>query len=364
MRIDRLWIRNLRVIEDAELRLAAGVNVFVGPNGAGKSSLLEAAHLLSFGRSFRSGGRDALVRRGAAAASVFAEVLDREGGATRIGLERERNQWMGRINGRDVAQLSGLYRHCPVTAFDPGSHLQISGGSELRRSALDWVVFHVEPEFLELWRRYQRALKQRNALLRTDAPDAWFEPWELEMTTTGNAISAFRARQAEALRGPLREVCGLLLPELGACIFHFEDGWKREPHESDLSVDVTQLSDARARDRERGFTRRGPHRCDWSLNYVLAPQREHLSRGQEKLTALAVVLAQMICFQRRRGEWPILLLDDLCSELDKQHLAAVMDWLAQTGAQLLISSVDWPSQLGAFSATLFHVEQGRINCQG
>jgi len=363
MWIEQLRVSQLRVIEQAELRLRPGLNVFTGPNGAGKTSVLEAAHLLSFGRSFRAGGREVLVRRGAASVSVFATVLGRTGETSRIGLERQSNQWQGRINGQGVSQLSELYRHCPVLAFDPGSHLLISGGSELRRAALDWIVFHVEPDFLELWRRYQRALKQRNALLKAAAPDAWFEPWETELALTGDAISDLRARQAAALEPPLQEICGLLLPELGACHFQFEEGWRNDSSGLGTADHRAKLADARAGDRERGFTRYGPHRCDWSLTYATVPVREHLSRGQEKLTALAMIFAQLLSFHHRRGEWPILLLDDLCSELDPQHLGSALRWLAGTGAQLLISSVAWPDTPGTLSANLFHVEQGSIRQQ-
>ncbi len=359
MRIDRLQIWNLRVLSEVQLRLFPGLNFLVGANGAGKTSVLEAVHLLSYGRSFRAGGRDALIRRGAEAARVFAELCDDSGIRTRLGIERSGQSWRGRVDDSDVAQLPELFRRCAVGCFEPGSHELISGTAELRRGLLDWGVFHVEPDFLQAWRRYQRALKQRNSLIRDQAPDDWFPPWEREMAEAAVVVDRMRQEYARVLAAAVQQTCSQLLQEFSGTRFELASGWRTDPP-PDTESALTRLAEERGRDRLRGFSRRGPHRADWSLAFDQIPRREHLSRGQEKLCALAMVLAQLECLQQLSGDWPILLLDDLGSELDAEHQARVLDWLQRRPLQVLISGVELPAALGERPSSVFHVEQGRV----
>ena len=361
MRIDRMLVEDLRIVQTAELRFAPGLNFLVGANGAGKTSILEAVHLLSYGRSFRAGGRDVLVRRGADRARVFAELRTAGEVAQRLGIERTGMSWRGRINDAEVAQLSDLFRLCAVCCFEPGSHELISGSADMRRSMFDWGVFHVEPDFLPVWRRYQRALRQRNVLLREQAPDEWFVPWELEMAAAASTIDTMRRRHAETLGAVVLETAARILPEFTGARLRWADGWKADGV-IDAASAVQRLADERGADRERGFSRRGPHRADWSIGFDQISRREYYSRGQEKLVALTMVLAQLSCLHRLRNEWPILLLDDLASELDRAHQTLVLEWLRERPIQVLITGVAMPDALGSVisDSALFHVEQGRV----
>jgi DNA replication and repair protein RecF len=355
MRFDSLRISHLRCLDDVSLQLAPGINVFTGANGAGKTSILEAAFLLSHGSSFRSGPREALVSRGEQTLSIFAELLTDDDHRHRLGLGRESGRWTARVDGETASSLGALVQRCAVVCFEPGSHALIAGGSEERRRYLDWGVFHVEHDFLLAWRRYQRALKQRNALLRSQgAVAAMLEPWELELGSTGEAIHRFRVAYVEALRPKLAEFSAALLPELGAIDFRYRQGWAEE-------VDLfTALVERRERDSARGHTTIGVHRADWSIAFEKAPLREHLSRGQEKLCALACMLAQAALFADRRGEWPVICLDDLASELDRTHQQWVADQLSARRVQVLLTGTEVPSSLSGGHATLFHVEQGSV----
>lgn len=355
MRFERLQLQGLRCIGEMSLALAPGFNVLVGANGAGKTSVLEAAFLLSHGRSFRSAAREALVQRGSAGLNIFANLAHEGGTAHRLGLGRQGSRWEARLDGQDVS-LGQLIRECAVVCFEPGSHALIAGAADERRSYLDWGVFHVEHEFLLTWRRYQRALKQRNSLLRAAAlPDeALFVPWEQELARSGSLIDRWREIYLAALLPFLREQAAILLPELGAIELRYRRGW---PEQAELGE---VLANQRGRDQGRGHTGSGPHRADWSVSFQHAPQREHLSRGQEKLTALICVLAQAWLDASRRGEWPIVCLDDLASELDQAHQAAVVDSLGRTPAQVLITGTELPVVLAPSSPRMFHVEQGQL----
>ena len=356
MRVERLRIRGLRCLSDVSLDLAAGMTVFSGANGAGKTSLLEALFVLSHGRSFRAGARDALSQRGGAGWSVFAEVQVGSQSTRRLGLGREGSRWSAKIDG-ESARLSELVGECAVVCFEPGSHALIAGAAEERRRFVDWGVFHVEHEFLRVWRRYQRALKQRNSLLRRSTPidDLLFQPWEAELDQTATAIDTWRQNYLAALLPVVQSCVARLVPELGTVDLSYRRGWAEASSLAEI------LASQRERDAARGHTSAGPHRADWSLSFEHAPFREHLSRGQEKLTALACLLAQAEVYAARSGDWPIMCLDDLASELDLSHQRALVEQLASCGAQVLITGTELPVALeGRADTRVFHVEQGTV----
>jgi DNA replication and repair protein RecF len=317
--------------------------------------VLEAAYLLSHGRSFRAGAREALLQRGRSSLAVFAEALGSGDVRRRLGLGREGRRWEARLDGVDVP-LGVLVQACAVVCFEPGSHGLIAGAAEERRRFLDWGVFHVEHAFIAVWRRYQRALKQRNALLRSGAagPDELYAPWERELGDTGEAIDGYRRSYLDRLAPVLAASAGFLLPELGPVALRYRRGW------ADGQALAEVLAEQRGRDLARGHTTVGAHRADWSLVFEHAPLREHLSRGQEKLTALSCLLAQAELHAECRGEWPVVCLDDLASELDLPHQTAVVERLAGVGAQVLVTGTECPAPLQSRPHRMFHVEQGQI----
>ena len=361
MRIDRLDIAGLRCLQKVRIAPTAGVNMFVGANGAGKTTVLEALHLLGFGRSFRAGPRDAVIARGTSDSVIFAEVVDSLHGQHRVGLRRGASDWAARVDDSDVVGLLELFRFCPVVCFEPGTHALIAGPGELRRAFLDWSVFHVEPDFLSIWRNHQRALRQRNAGLKAQWSDALLIPWERELAQTAVEIMGYRGRALEGLRQAAMVKSAAFLPELGTLNLQGQTGFGDRPSDSPEAV-VATYAETRNGDRERGFTRFGVHRGEWSLSFAGAPRREHLSRGQEKLAALIMVLAQVEHFRAINQHWPILLLDDLGSELDADHLGRVLDWVRASEIQAWITGTEVPADLSRFAGTwsLFHVEQGRI----
>ncbi|NID16559.1 DNA replication/repair protein RecF [Luteibacter yeojuensis] len=356
MKFESLRISGLRCLDGVSLTPSAGINVFVGPNGAGKTSVLEAAYLLSHGRSFRAGSRDVLLKRGASALSVFAEVRHADGSLRRLGLGREGSRWQARVDGDAAASLGALVQECAVVCFEPGSHDLIAGASDERRRYLDWGLFHVEHAFVSQWRRYQRALKQRNTLLRAGgSPDpAWLAPWEAELALAGESITAFRRRYLERLLTHIQGFMVNVLPELGGFNIKYRPGW-------DETADLAStLAERRQRDLARGHTTVGPHRADFSVAFEHAPLREHLSRGQEKLCALACLLGQASLHAEIRGEWPVVCLDDLASELDRTHQEWVVAQLLGRDAQVFVTGTEIPSALTEQPVTLFHVEQGAV----
>jgi DNA replication and repair protein RecF len=355
MQFEQLRIRGLRCLTDTNVDLDPGINIFVGANGAGKTSLLEAAFLLSHARSFRIGARDALLQRDSPGLSIYAGLRHADDRLCRVGLGREGARWEAKVDGEGVT-IGQLVHECAVVCFEPGSHALIAGAAEERRRYLDWGVFHVERDFLSGWRRYQRALKQRNSLLRsaTALTDELFAPWEAELAQLAHQIDRQRQAYLDLLRPKLLASIAGLLPELGLLELRYRRGWSEE---HDLAQ---QLRENRGRDMARGHTTLGVHRADWSIGFEQAPMREHLSRGQEKLTALACMLAQAELYAECRGEWPVVCLDDLASELDQVHQAAVVTQLTVANAQVLLTGTEIPLALQTLSSRVFHVEQGLL----
>lgn len=355
MILKRLQARDLRCLVDAELVLSPTLNLVLGPNGAGKSSLLEALHLLAYGRSFRGRVGEGLIRTGAPHLEVYAEWTDGAGAAHRAGLRHAGSRWEARLDGTGVANLGELCAQVAVVTFEPGSHELIGGASEHRRRYLDWGLFHVEPGFMPLWRRYARALKQRNALLKARPTPAALAPWDAELADSGEALTRLRLDYLDALEPTLAAEAADLLGELGPAALTFRPGWKRQ----ELSL-ADALLLGRERDLATGHTAAGPHRADWRVDFAGLPGREALSRGQEKLTALACILGQARHHAIAHGDWPVIVLDDLASELDLAHQARVLDRVLGVGAQVVVSGTHPPEAMASRDPVVFHVEQGRV----
>ncbi|MEO6364843.1 MAG: DNA replication/repair protein RecF [Luteimonas sp.] len=353
----RLDVRNLRLLQPGTLIPAPGLNLITGPNGAGKTSVLEALHLLAYGRSFRGRVRDGLIRTDAEAVEVFVEWSEETGRSRKAGLRHSGQRWEGRLDGQPVAQLGELCAALAAVTFEPGSHALVSGGGESRRRFVDWGLFHVEHEFFALWRRYARALKQRNVLLKVRSRETTqLDVWDRELAEAGEPLGRWRQDYLDALQGSLEAITADFLPNLGKATFTYQSGWRRD--EMPL-VDALLL--ARERDLATGFTSVGPHRADWRVDYHERPARESLSRGQSKLTALACLLVQAQHFANRRGEWPVILLDDLGSELDQEHQFRVLRHLMAGNAQVFLTGTETPRALESIAVgAMFHVEQGRI----
>ena len=253
MRLAELRIGNLRNIASAQIELAPRVNLFLGGNGAGKTSLLEGAYLLSHGRSFRGGKQETLTRMGQESLSVFGRVQHDSGSERRVGMVRTRDGWEARVDGRTPDGMLEVLREVAVVCFEPGSHDLIAGPGDGRRRFLDWGVFHVERDFGVTARRFRRALKQRNALLRSGAQPNDFAPWDTELGVCAESIHAWRQRYIEHWQAGLTLVLARLLPELGAVSVTYRSGWLAGTRLQDV------LAERVDRDRARGHTGAGRH---------------------------------------------------------------------------------------------------------
>ncbi len=357
MVLTHLQGQNLRCFSEFSLTPISGVNLLLGENGAGKTSILEAIHILGYGRSFRGRIREGLIKNSTDTLQIMVRWLNQQQSAQQAGFQHSGTQWQARINGEEIASLGQFCEYFPILTFEPGSHELISGSADVRRRFIDWALFHVEPNFYPQWRRFNRALKQRNALLKTQPTGQALDAWDSEFADAGEQINFFRKKYLQQVDAPLQILSKTFLPECGELQLTYHAGWK----EQQISLqDALRLS--RDRDIHTGFCNIGPHRADWQASFDSILNKEHFSRGQAKLLALACLLAQAQHFVHKKGFWPILCFDDLASELDQSHFCAVLNLLASTDAQIWITGTEnLPLYASSFHALkVFHVKHGQL----
>ena len=351
MSLERLSLEDFRCVARAELDCDPRCNLITGENASGKTSLLEAIFFLGRGRSFRSARNELLIRHGASQFSLLARV--RQGGITQpLGLRLSAEGIEARYAGRPVGGLAELATVLPVQAIDPEVHRLVDGGPQERRRYLDWGVFHVEPNFVELWRRYQRALRQRNACLKAGQANALVQAWDRELVEAGEAVAQHRVHYLQGLSGAVRAVGQRLL---GAEIeLSLHQGWS-----ADRTL-AEALEHSLSRDRERGLTHAGPHRADLGLRVAGLPARDRVSRGQQKLLAATLLLGQLAHDAERGSPMAALLVDDPAAELDAGNLERLLDEVIQLPVQLFLTALDPrnPVLSRLPQARRFHVEHG------
>ena len=350
MSLQQLTVANVRCIEEADLQIPTSLTLIWGDNGSGKTSLLEAMFMLGRGRSFRTRNNTRLIRYGQDHLRIVGRVSAPAAGQTRLGFEVNREATIARVDGRPADSLAALSQAFPVQVIDPGVHRLVEEGGYRRRRWIDWAVFHVEPRFMEIWLRYTRALKQRNAALKTRAAET--DPWDPELSGLGELIAASRQRLMEQLQPyweeTVAELSGLEVE------LHYQRGWSQE------HTLLEALAASRSRDQLRQVTHAGPHRADVAVRIHGRPARDVLSRGQQKLVAAAMTVAQLRLLQDVAQASPTLLLDDPAAELDGERLERFIAVVGRLRCQLVVTSLHSGSRLFGTPERTFHVGQGRV----
>ncbi|MGB5178797.1 MAG: DNA replication/repair protein RecF [Gammaproteobacteria bacterium] len=355
MALQSLEICDFRNIRHASLTFSPGLNLVSGENAAGKTSLLEAIYHLGRVRSFRTHHVNQPIRDGQAAFRLVGRLLREEGRLVPIGIERQTAGLQVHLDGCVVRRLSDLAGSFPVQVLSGDTATILSGGPRYRRQTLDWALFHVEQAYREVWQRYTRALRQRNAALRAGSAANLVSMWDTELLDAAGQIHRFRQLYFENLEPHLEVEVGRLLPSLEIHL-SYQAGW---PEESTLAE---RLARALEKDRALGSTRYGPHRADFTLTVNGRPLQFHCSRGQQKAAMVGFMLAQVKCQQDRSAPMGAFLLDDLGSELDATHQSRVLDALRELNMQVFVTAIepgrtvlpDWPQM------RRFHVERGEI----
>ncbi|MDO3387689.1 DNA replication/repair protein RecF [Gilvimarinus sp. SDUM040013] len=356
MPIQRLMVSQFRNLLQVDLQPSPDINLFYGLNGSGKTSLLESVHLLSLGRSFRNHKIKPLINTGAQELTVFGRSTD-----TSIGISRpRRGDSQFKVNGKSVGSLAELTRSLPVLVINSDTFQLVEGGPKERRQFLDWLVFHVEPNFFWVWKNAGRCLKQRNAMLRRDRiAYCEFAVWDRELALQSVKLAEYRLAAFSAFKDAFLKLVDQFV-RVEELTVELDQGWNTE---SDLRE---TLKGNFERDSKQGFTGSGFHRADIKIKVGAYKAEEVLSRGQQKLLVCALILAQCLVFQEASKKNCTLLVDDLPSELDEKHQELMIEWINKLNCQVFVTGVDVDALYEPWNRTVnrdikvFHVERGEI----
>ncbi len=355
MALQRLNIVNIRNISRQELIFSNDINVLYGSNGSGKTSVLEAIYMLSTGKSFRAQRMAAAVQHGAEGAVIEAWMQN-----TSIKLQKKGAKKAQFFVANQVTNsIVELARLLPVQLLSLQGYQLLNAPPEERRKFFDWTMFHVEPGFLKLWQDFHRTLKQRNAVLRDkySQNDGALNFWTEKLVETGCDLHETRLRVLKDWLEYTKNYCQDM-PGVKNLSLDYLPGWNAE------EVDYAErLALSLRQDSALGYTRFGPHRADLQISVAGEPAQQMLSTGQQKTFVAALQLAQSQWVADCTDKHPVLLIDDLPSELDKQARAKLSETLSKTPSQIFITSVEkkaFSTLLKTRPQKMFHVEHGLV----
>ena len=353
-----IYIHQLRNLVDINTELSSTINVLYGANGSGKSSFLESIHFLGLGRSFRSRLLNAVINHDADTICISGKIISNET-TIPLGIERNRaNDCRIRIAGENASSVIALAELLPLQLIYPDGHQLLNAGPKMRRQFMDWGVFHVEHSFYNLWQRAQRALRQRNALLKSYlTSEADVAAWNSELDLVSSSINQARENYIRDLQVIFTEILGIILPGITVNM-HYQRGWDKE------STLTEVLERSLERDKQLSYTQYGPHRADiWLRTTKNKPVHEALSQGQQKLIIYALRFAQGKLLSTQTNKRCVFLIDDLPAELDEEKRTLIATLLKDIESQVFITGIE-RKLLSPFveipDSKMFHVEHGKI----
>lgn len=359
--IQKLAIQGVRNLISVSIEPSPSINVIYGLNGSGKTSVLEAIHLLGLARSFRSNKIKPVVNDQEEQCTVFGRLQQANGNSLPLGVSRDiqDDAFRIRLAGENLRSTSELARLLPLLVINPDTFRLLEGSPKARRHFMDWGVFHVKHQnFFPIWQRAQKALKQRNTLLRHGRiKSSELSVWDQEFVKAAHIVDELRCEYIQHLTPVFHKVLSQLtdLPEIS---ISYTRGWDKD--RALLEV----LQSGLQRDIQTGYTHAGPQRADLKVKLGKVNAVDILSRGQLKLVVCALKLAQGFLYTELSGKQCLFLVDDLPSELDGPHRHALCRLFQEMKCQTFITCVEkavlencW---LPGVEVKVFHVKQGQI----
>ena len=358
MKIVRLRLRNFRSYSDCLFTPCDGVTALVGDNGQGKTNILEAVYLTCTGRSHRTRQDRDLVRWGADAADIQIDTLRRDGSHNVEILLPNLGKRKLKVAGQEVSRSGELLGHVTGVLFSPEDLRTVKDGPAERRRFVDMALSQLQPAYYYAMQRYNRALKQRNELLKTalSRPGvlSTLDAWDEQLAEVGADLIRRRREYISKLSCVAGET-------------HFDIANDRERLEIQYSPNVnaesaSELMDAlfaaRDTDARRLTTTVGPHRDDVALMVDGRDVRAFGSQGQQRTAALSMRLAELNVMREALGEWPVLMLDDVMSELDPSRRRRLLSHIQ--GIQTLVTCTDPEDLAGAQTGAIWKVEKDSL----
>lgn len=319
-----LRMQNFRSYKDASFELSPGVNIIVGPNGSGKTNLLEALLVIARGNSYRVKDYE-LIQFGKPWARIDCHSESSGRRTVKIVVAPEQSKEY-EIEGKQFKRLT-MQHTLPVVLFEP-NHLQLfAGGSERRRDYLDDLLEQTTPGYGTTRRQYRRALAQRNALLKQGpgVSKAQLFPWDIRLSQLAGVLVRTRTDLVNRINKDFGNLYKELSQTKTKIAASYDSRWPVEAYESQF---LKRLESSFDDDRQRGFTSSGPHREDLVIEFAGHQVQEIASRGEVRTAVLALKIIELKIIEDIRETTPLLLLDDVFSELDGKRRHALTDYLA------------------------------------
>ncbi len=352
---------NFRNYENQRIDFHKKVNIILGENAQGKTNLLEALYIMSLGKSFRTSRDNEMIRFGSGLARVKT-ISEKDGEELTVEIGLIKNKKSLKIDGVKKKKISELLENVYVVIFSPDDLRIVKDEPEKRRKFIDRELCQLKPVYYDELSRYKRALGQRNVLLKEENPaDSLLDIWDEELAEYGARIILRRGSFIDKLKIISRRIHSDLTEGKEELGLYYESDLPREAGYERQKLEFQRiLREGRERDRLRRTTLRGPHRDDLSIKIGEKDVRIYGSQGQQRTSALSLKLAELMLIEEETGEKPVLLLDDVLSELDRTRQRQLMTSFGDI--QIFITATELSgevaSQLGDYA--LFSVEDGAV----
>jgi len=365
MILKKLYTNSFRNLEQTSLSFGDRFNIFYGDNAQGKTNLLEAIYLLGTMKSFRSTRNGELIRWGAPH-GLLKGMVEKDGVTRDISLLLEKECKKARVDQKSVVKLSDFFGSLNVVVFCPEEMAMVKGSPDNRRRYLDRAIFSGDADYLHLHHDYHRIVKSRNILLKS-GDSGTLDVWSEKLAEAGARLIAKRIAYLSKIEPLVRESYGAIagggeeaslryLPQIPV-------------DEPDMGVASRLLLEALVRsaaeERRRGTTLVGPHRDD--LEFLLNGRavRRHASQGQQRSFVLALKMAEIRYLETVFGNPPILLLDDMTSELDRERNRNLMEFMETRRMQVFITTTALQNVelQGTDNNRTFRIDAGRVCCE-
>jgi len=355
MRVASLKLTNFRNYSGCEIDLSPGVNVLFGDNGQGKTNALEAVYYACAGRSHRTRQDRELIKNGEMFARATLSVERRDGGhEIDVRLFREDRRKI-LINGTQISRSGELMGHLVGVLFSPEDLRTVKDGPAERRRFVDIALSEIDPGYYYALQRHARALRQRNEALRSESTAAELDAWEDQLARAGAVLMQARRNYVEKLSRIAGNIHRDIVPAAGDFSLQY-------------APDVTEGDDAetlrrafhqsRKNDLRRGTTTVGAHRDDVMLRLGDMDVRSFGSQGQQRTAALCMRLAELELIKEELGEYPVLMLDDVMSELDPSRRRQLIRYLG--GVQTIITCTDMSDLADISPDRAFRVQNAAV----
>ena len=354
MHLTRLFLRNFRNYKEAELTFSPFVNSIEGGNGQGKTNLLEALHLVSTGRSFRTAKLNDLIRFGETFFYIEADFI-KNGISQQIKIYCDETTRKVQCNQTIYPSLTNLLGNLPSVLLSPEDHSLLSGAPERRRRFLDLYIAQTDPLYVSHLARYYRAMKQRNHLLRQKSQEA-IESWEEMMAQSSAYLMIKRKEAIENLKIPSQEWMERLSE--GKEVLKIVYDTSLHCHDLSKEAFILQWQRHRPKELHLGSTTIGPHRDDLSFLLGDKSAKSFSSEGQKRTCATALRFAEWEELKNLSGHPPILGIDDFGIQLDGKRRTSIQRHFKQFSQVFLTSPLPLDRELFEAEHRIFHVREG------